>query len=89
MGTVTIHETKYLTFASEKIEGRKTKIIHVINKCNTHRLATIEWYGNWRQYCFMPNLEFYTVWNNTCLNDIIFVINKLMKEREIDKPKGE
>ena len=85
----TIHETKYLVFATEKTEGRKTKIVHVINKSNTHRLATIEWHGAWRQYCFMPTMEFDTVWNNTCLTDVITVINKLMKERETEKPTGE
>ena len=85
---VRIKETKYLTFAAEKIEGRKTKIIHIINKSNINEIGTIEWYGNWRQYCFMPSLEFDTVWNNTCLADIISVINDLMKERTIDKPDG-
>jgi hypothetical protein len=85
----TIHETKYLIFASEKIEGRKIKIVHVLNKSNTEELATIEWYGNWRQYCFLPSNNLCTVWNNTCLTDVITVINKLMKEREIEKPKGE
>ena len=85
----TFHETKYLTFATEKIEGRKTKIVHIINKSNTYRLGTIEWYGAWRQYCFIPTWEFETVWNNTCLTDVVFVINKLMKEREVNKPDGE
>ena len=37
----------------------------------------------------MPTMEFDTVWNNTCLTDVITVINKLMKEREINKPTGE
>ena len=82
-------ETKYLTFASENIKGRRTKIIHIINKSNINEIGTIEWYGNWRQYCFMPSLEFNTVWNNTCLTDVVSVINKLMKEREINKPEGE
>jgi hypothetical protein len=84
-----IHETKYLVFAEETFAGRKTKIIHVNSKSSGNELATIEWYGVWRQYCFMPTMEFDTVWNNTCLTDVITVINKLMKEREIDKPKGE
>jgi hypothetical protein len=84
-----IKETKYLTFAVTQPKERKTKIVYIINKSNINCLGTIEWYGNWRQYCFMPNLEFDTVWNNTCLNDIISVINNLMKERTIEKPKGE
>jgi hypothetical protein len=84
-----IKETKYLVFASEKKEGRKTNTVYIINRSNTNCLGTIEWYGNWRQYCFMPTMEFDTVWNNTCLTDIITVINDLMKERTIEKPKGE
>jgi hypothetical protein len=85
----TIHETKYLLFNAEEHKGKKTKIVHVVNKTWQEKIATIEWYGSWRQYCFFPNLEFDTVWNNTCLTDILFVINKLMKEREINKPTGE
>lgn len=85
----TLAETKYLIFNAENIQGRKTKIIHVINKSSTDELATIEWYSAWRQYCFMPNLEFDTVWNNACLTDVISVINMLMKERTITKPIGE
>ncbi len=84
-----IKETKYLTFCAYKKTGRKTKTVKVINKSSGLELATIEWYGAWRQYCFMPSLEFDTVWNNTCLTDIISVINQLMKERIINKPKGE
>jgi hypothetical protein len=89
MKTERIKETKYLVFAAEKIEGRKTKLIHIINKSSINEIGTIEWYGSWRQYCFMPSLEFDTVWNNTCLTDIISVIDGLIKERNIEKPKGE
>ncbi|HLD89411.1 MAG TPA: hypothetical protein VI911_00065 [Patescibacteria group bacterium] len=85
-----IHETKYLLFKDTLKLGRKTKIISIINKSSLDEIGTIEWYGAWRQYCFMPErFEFNTVWNNTCLTDVIFVINKLMKEREVKKPKGE
>jgi len=80
-----IKETKYLIFNAESIKGRKTKIIHIINKSSTNEIGTIEWYGSWRQYCFMPSLEFDTVWNNTCLTDIISVINGLMKGRNNEK----
>ena len=86
---VRIKETKHLVFASEKIKGRKTKIIHIINKSNIIELGTIEWYTAWRQYCFIPNVEFDTVWNNTCLTDIVSVINQLMNEKKVEKPKGE
>ena len=83
-----IKETKYLYFSDES-EGysKKTKTIAIINKSSGYLLAYIQWYGTWRQYCFMPILEFDTVWNNTCLTDVISVINDLMKERTIEKSK--
>ena len=84
-----IKETKYLIFDKEKLPGRKTFIVRLINKSSQEQIATIEWYGAWRQYCFFPNLEYDTVWNNTCLKDVLEVIDMLMKERTIDKPKGE
>jgi hypothetical protein len=85
----TIHVTKYLYFNSQDIPGRKTKLVEVVNKSSGYVIATIEWYGAWRQYCFFPSLEFDTVWNNSCLTEVLFVINKLMKEREVTKPDGE
>ena len=84
-----IKETKYLLFKKEIRKGRKTKIVHVINKSANEEIATIEWYPNWRQYCFFPCLDFDTVWNNTCLTDILSIINNLAKERQITKPIGE
>lgn len=86
-----IKETKYLLFWEDKIEGKKTKIIYVLNRNSQDQIATIEWYGAWRQYCFMPErFEFDTVWNNTCLQDIIDVINQLMSECKItEKPTSE
>jgi hypothetical protein len=84
-----IKETKYLIFEAYNMPRRKSKNVQVINKSSGDIIATIEWYGAWRQYCFMPSNEFCTVWNNTCLSDIIEVINQLMKERTIEKPEGE
>jgi hypothetical protein len=84
-----LKETKYLIF-KEKSTQRKTKLISVINKSSEEEIATIEWYPAWRQYCFMPErFEFTTIWNNTCLEDVVSVINQLMRERQIEKPKGE
>jgi hypothetical protein len=84
-----IKETKYLAFDAYNIPKHKTKIVQVINKSAGNEIATIEWYGAWRQYCFFPSLEFDTVWNNTYLTDILSVIDMLMKERTISKPIGE
>ena len=83
-----IKETKYLKFDAYNIPSRKTLLVQVINKSSGNEIATIEWYGAWRQYVFMPSLEFDTVWNNTCLTDIVAVIDQLMKARNINKPDG-
>jgi hypothetical protein len=81
-----IKETKYLIFDVHEPEGKKTKIVHIINKSSQEEIATIEWHRAWRQYCFMPErFEFTTIWNNTCLNDVVSIINQLMKEREREK----
>ncbi len=81
-----IKETKYLLFVDVTdltlAKQKKTKIISVRNKSSNEVIATIEWYGAWRQYCFMPErFEFSTVWNNTCLADVISVIDRLMQEK--------
>jgi hypothetical protein len=82
-----LRETRYLIFKEQPIQ-RKTKSISVINKSSGEEIATIEWYGVWKQYCLMPEPFFRTVWNNTCLTDIILILNELMEERNILKPKG-
>lgn len=84
-----IKETKYLTFDSQKSFGKKTNTIYICNRASGHEIATIEWYGAWRQYCFFPTREFDTVWNLGCLKDIMSVIEMLMKERIIEKPERE
>lgn len=83
-------ETKYLIFKELPNPGRKTKIISIINKSSDEEIGTIEWYSSWRQYCFMSGMMHYgTVWNNTCLADVVSVLNELMDERKVSKPKGE
>lgn len=84
-----IKETKYLVFDAIERKGRKTNHISITEKNSGEEIATIDWYRNWRQYCFMPEPFFRTVWNNTCLNDVVSIVNDLMKERTIDKPKDK
>lgn len=43
-------------------------------------LGRIQWYSQWRQYVFMPGYP--TVWNNDCMDDIIFFIRNLMQARK-------
>lgn len=44
-------------------------------------LGRIQWYSQWRQYVLMPGYP--TIWNRDCMNDIIFFITNLMKDRKI------
>ena len=44
-------------------------------------LGRIQWYSKWRQYVLMPGYP--TIWNRDCMNDIIFFIDNLMKDRQI------
>ena len=83
-----IKETKYLIFQVTK-EKAKTVEVSVINRNGKYVIATIEWYPHWRQYVFIPTPEFDTVWNNTCLNSVISVLNELMENHVKTKPKGE
>jgi len=85
----TIKETKYLKFIAEQKEGRKTKIIHIYNRSAVEEIATIEWDTSWRQYVFICSFLFDTQWSNSCLRDVLEVLDMLMKERQIEKPKGE
>ena len=84
-----IKETKYLLFDAHQSVNKKTKTISVINKSMNEEIAEIVWYPAWRQYCFFPSLDFDTVWNNTCLRDILEVLDMLMKEQQVAKPKGK
>jgi len=71
--------SKYLEF-SERESGCKTKIIEIWTKKHKCLLGEIRWYGCWRQYCFYPSYG--TIFNRTCMDDIIEQINILMDERK-------
>lgn len=45
-------------------------------------LATIKWYGPWRQYVLEP--EFDTVFNATCLVDVVQFLNQVNGKRGED-----
>jgi len=83
----TIKITKHLEFIAEDIKGRKTPIIHVGSRSSGDEIAFIEWYSPWRQYIFQTHYN--TIWSRSCLTDVLEVLNQLMKERTINKPKGE
>ena len=47
----------------------KTSVYTVFNSKDGSYLGTIEWYGPWREYCFMPTID--CVFCSQCLTDII------------------
>ena len=73
-----LKRTKYLIFKVVRDTG-KTKVVSIINKSADDEIGKIEWYPRWRQYIFDPCYE--TIWNNSCLEDVLSVINSLMAEK--------
>lgn len=74
-----IHTTQYMDFVLVKDTG-KTKVVKIVNKRSNAILGSIQWYGNWRQYVFLPNSD--CIFNTGCLDDIQHVIKMLMDERK-------
>jgi len=79
----TVHQTKYLKFVLVKYKP-KTKVYAVVSVNHGNELGRIEWFSQWRQYCFMPFGM--TVWNTNCLKDIENFVTVLMVSRK-PKPK--
>jgi len=47
---------------------RKTGVWEVNSRNHGFLLGKIQWNGQWRQYCFFPEVE--TVWSEGCLRDL-------------------
>ena len=75
------NETKYLKFIMVATTG-KTEVWRVISKSQGSILATIKWYGAWRQYCFFPENALF---NSTCLGDIKKFLDGLNAEYRMKK----
>lgn len=57
----------------------RTKKFVLQNNRTSDTLGYIEWYGRWRQFCFMPTEG--TVWSDGCLADVRTLIGELAAER--------
>lgn len=68
-----------------KDRTRKTFIWQVLNKKSSDCLGHIQWSGAWRQYCFYPLGN--TVFNRTCMQNIISFINDVMRVYKTGKLK--
>ena len=72
-------KSKYMEF--DKIgDTGKTEIWNILSKSSSFILGQIKWYGAWRQYCFYPSPN--SVFNNTCMQEIIQFIANLMSARK-------
>lgn len=68
------HLVYYLTH-----DSGSTKTFDVRATKTGTKLATIKWFGRWRQYAMFP--EPGTVWNKDCLEDVNRMLARLMEER--------
>lgn len=71
-------KTKYMVYQQIESPG-KTEVWNILNKSSGIKIAKIKWYPAWRQYCFFP--EFDTVFNPTCMAEIIQFIKGRMVAR--------
>ena len=76
--------SQYLDFVLVNDTG-KTRVYSVDSRSQGSRLAVIRWYGAWRQYVIEPEPK--TIWNATCLQDVIAFIARLMEARRYRGPR--
>ena len=72
-------ENKWIRFEKVRDTG-KTEIWDVINKSSSNSIATIAWYGPWRQYVVQPADN--TVWNDGCLKSVVEFLGQLNAEHK-------
>ncbi len=58
----------------------KTSVYNVTAKEHGEVLGQIKWFGRWRTYSFFPAND--TVFERTCLHDVINFIDGLMQDRK-------
>ena len=80
-------KTKYefISFNGFQYEGWKTKCYDVNNNSTGAMLGRIQWYGEWRQFCFCIDRgmqESRLIFSAGCLADIQDFIRQLMDERK-------
>jgi len=73
--------SKWLLFEEIQLRGMTTRTWIVSNKRNNTLLGEVRWYGQWRQYAFIPD-EFGTVLAGSCLSDLAEFIRRAMSERK-------
>lgn len=75
-----VTENPYLRFAEALSTSGKTITVSVYSARTGDLLATLAWWGPWRQYTFRPAPH--TVWNTGCLATIDAYLAALMEARQ-------
>lgn len=83
----TVYRSDYFFVTKEIIDGRKTPIYYVFTYEGVC-IAQIKWYSPWRAFCFYPENNS-TVWDSSCLREVIYILDKVNSEWENLKKDGE
>lgn len=83
----TMPKPKWIHFIDYTDHKKKTKTFLIRNKETDFALGWIKWHTGFRKYSFYP--EENTVFESTCLQDIIDFIKYLTDERKIAKQTAE
>ena len=70
----------YLAFTEAPSVSGKTLVVTVYSLKRSIVLGSIQWYGPWRQYAFVPGPG--TIWNVDCMNEVQERIRALMLKRK-------
>lgn len=85
-----ITEYKHIKFTEVDPPSTKRKRKTKIWECHNHGgdyLGVIEWYGRWRQYCFVLKAQEFefeysdVIFARSCLDDISSFIDQVMEMR--------
>lgn len=79
--------SQYFMVIEQVSVGKKTHTYLIFTKDDRTAIGAIRWHGAWRKYCFFP--EGTSVWDSTCLNDVIKFLSKVNKQyKEFKKNAG-
>ena len=78
-------ESKWIMFNEFPTDSRKTKVWIVDPREYGHRLGKVSWYSPWRKYCFYPDTQLQTIFEEQCLRDIADFCEARTKEHRTGK----
>ena len=68
------YEYIHMSWAGPSKSG-KTQVYTVYNSRSGERIGTVKWFGRWRQYTFLPDVD--SVYSAGCLRDVADFIKSL------------